>query len=333
MRKRIISVLLILMLAMTAAPASFAADAPPASVLIDFSKYAVYYETEVSGGSLIIKATLVDPQGNPVDQSLIDEYEPYIAIDENDSFLGDGKVFFEEPVLHFALGDPRYCSLGVFDKDHTLRSIYYPEYGKGAWMWYDIEPSMWEGENRGEDSPSIPQVFFEDVMEDQYFFEPVMWAVDCMITNGTSATRFSPEKTCTQAQILTFLWRAVGQPEPVCENLFTNSAVREDQYFYNALLWCYEAGILTDADLSLDPNASCLRSDVVLYLWRMEGSPKAAGSSFTDVAGSAKYAQAVEWAVKRGVTTGTSANTFSPGKSCTRGQIVTFLFRYLVETM
>ena len=166
---------------------------------------------------------------------------------------------------------------------------------------------------------------FVDVSQSHYAYDPVVWAVKEGITNGTSATTFSPDKTCTQGQILTFLWRAVGEPKATIANPFTNSAVTSGQYYYNAMLWAYEQGIVTSK--SLNPNAGCQRSDVALYLWRLAGSPAAVGATFSDVSSSAPYAQAVAWAVQEGITNGTSATTFSPSATCTRGQIVTFLYR------
>lgn len=152
-----------------------------------------------------------------------------------------------------------------------------------------------------------------------------MWAVDQSITKGTSATTFSPNNTCTQGQIVTFIARAAGAKTVSGSNPYSNAAITSDQYYYNPLLWAYQNGIVTDT--ALDPNGGCTRSDVVLYLWRLAGSPKVTGSTFTDVPADAVYAQAVEWAVKEKITTGTSATTFSPDQTCTRGQIVTFLHR------
>ncbi|MGM9564909.1 S-layer homology domain-containing protein [Evtepia sp.] len=166
---------------------------------------------------------------------------------------------------------------------------------------------------------------FSDVKSGDYFATPVMWAVDQGITNGTSATTFSPNNTCTQGQIVTFIARAAGAKTVSGSNPYSNAAITSDQYYYNPLLWAYQSGIVTDT--ALNPNGGCTRSDVVLYLWRLAGSPKVTGSTFTDVPADAAYAQAVEWAVKEKITTGTSDTTFSPDQTCTRGQIVTFLHR------
>jgi 5'-nucleotidase/UDP-sugar diphosphatase len=157
----------------------------------------------------------------------------------------------------------------------------------------------------------------------------VKWAVGNGITTGTTATTFSPEQTCTQAQILTFLWRAAGKPEAGSTASYANSVITEKQYYYKALQWAAGKGVVTD--MALDPNAKCSRSDAALYLWRYAGSPASSPAAFTDVAADSPYAGAVAWAVEKGVTKGTSSTTFSPDSSCTRGQIVTFLYRDLAE--
>lgn len=170
---------------------------------------------------------------------------------------------------------------------------------------------------------------FLDVKPSDYFYTPTLWAVSDQVTNGTTPTTFSPASVCTQGQILTFLWRAADYPETTIANPFTHTGITEDQYYYTALLWAYEKGIVTDR--TLDPAAPCSRSDVVLYLWRLAGSPDTpAAQQFTDVPATAPYAQAVAWAITEGVTNGTSPTTFSPTSICTRGQIVTFLYRHFV---
>lgn len=168
---------------------------------------------------------------------------------------------------------------------------------------------------------------FSDIKESDYFHDSVLWAVSNGVTNGTSATTFSPHMTCSQAHILTFLWRAVGSPEPTIASPYSNAAVKSGQYFYKAFVWAWEKGLI--GNTAHDPNAPCSRSDVVTYLWKLDGSPKTGSSNFTDVPASTPYAQAVAWAVQNGITNGTSATTFSPDGICTRGQIVTFLWRYM----
>ena len=167
---------------------------------------------------------------------------------------------------------------------------------------------------------------FTDVKPTDYFGEPVKWAVNSNITTGTATDKFSPNNTCTRAQILTFLWRAVGSPKQTGANPFTD--VKTSDYFYDAALWAAGKGMV--AGKSFAPNTPCTRADTVVYLWKNADSPaQEAFSSFTDVAFDASYAQAVSWAVKNNITSGTSATTFSPASTCTRGQIVTFLHRAL----
>ena len=170
---------------------------------------------------------------------------------------------------------------------------------------------------------------FTDVAAGAYYYDAVLWAVEQGVTTGTTETTFSPAQTCTQAQILTFLWRAQGKPAAVSDAPYTDAAVGRGLYYDQALAWAWEAGVVTDA--ALKPSAPCSRADVVLYLWRLAGSPAVETDGFADVAADAPYARAVAWAVDQGVTTGTSQTTFSPTQTCTRGQIVTFLNRYFVK--
>ena len=166
---------------------------------------------------------------------------------------------------------------------------------------------------------------FTDVAATAYYYEPVLWAVEEGITTGRSATTFAPNDTCTEANILTFLWRAYGEPAPkAAENPF-GAAVNTGSYYYNAALWAYEQGMI---DETFNPNTACTRAQAVYFMWVAAGSPDdAAASSFTDVAADASYADAVNWAVAQGVTTGRTASTFAPDDTCTRGNIVTFLHR------
>jgi S-layer homology domain. len=165
--------------------------------------------------------------------------------------------------------------------------------------------------------PTVPTVGgFTDVKTGDYFADPVLWAVEKKITAGTSATTFAPNATCTQSQILTFLWRAKGEPKPT-------GTVSGTQYYATAAQWAKEQG-LTD---NFSAEADCTRAMVVTYLWKLAGSPKTGTSNFSDVPTNADYAQAVAWAVEQGITSGTGNGQFSPNSTCTRGQIVTFLYR------
>ena len=192
------------------------------------------------------------------------------------------------------------------------------------------------GETRTELIPKLEQNNpFVDVKEGKYFYEPVLWAVfhDPQITNGTDDTHFSPNKTCTRGQVVTFLWRAYGCPEPtITEHSFTD--VKAGAYYYTAMLWAVECGITTGTSATtFGPNKECTRAQVVTFLWRAaeEPEPESDECPFTDVKPTASYRNAVLWAVENGITNGTSATTFSPNKTCTRGQVVTFLYNALAK--
>ena len=168
---------------------------------------------------------------------------------------------------------------------------------------------------------------FVDVSGGAYYEDAVLWAVREGITSGTTATTFSPGASCTRAQMVTFLWRAAGSPKASGSNPFRD--VSADTYYYDAVLWAVENGITSgiSAD-AFAPDAMVTRAQTVTFLYRAAGSPAAApGSSFSDVRSDAYYADAVSWAVEKGITSGTAAAAFSPDADCTRAQIVTFLYR------
>ena len=170
---------------------------------------------------------------------------------------------------------------------------------------------------------------FVDVAESAYYAKAVAWAVEHGVTDGTDADHFSPDAPCTRAQIVTFLWRAAGSPDPQRGSTFAD--VAESAYYAKAVAWATQRGITngTSAD-TFSPDAPCTRAQGITFLWRAQNSPAAGGGArFSDVDAGAYYAGAVAWAVERGVTNGTSANAFSPDAPCTRAQIVTFLWKTL----
>lgn len=180
--------------------------------------------------------------------------------------------------------------------------------------------------------PSQPeqpsQKGFNDVKPGDYFYDAVNWAVEKGITTGTSATTFSPNASCTRAQIVTFLWRASGSPEPkTASNPFTDVAA--NAYYCKAVLWAVENGITTGTSATtFSPDAPCTRAQGVTFLWRANGSKAAStATSFTDVASDAYYAPAVAWAAEQNVTGGVGNGLFSPDTTCTRAQIVSMLYR------
>ena len=165
---------------------------------------------------------------------------------------------------------------------------------------------------------------FTDVGEDSPFLAGILYAVENGITKGTTPKTFSPYMLCTRAQIIAFLWRAWGSPEPADDNPFPD--VEPESYYYKAALWSYQMGLVEGT--SFDAYAYCTRLEVVTYLWKLAGAAEADESlPFTDVSGDADAMNAVAWAVGAGVTNGTTETTFSPDKRCTRAQIVTFIYR------
>ena len=172
--------------------------------------------------------------------------------------------------------------------------------------------------------------FFVDVPANAYYYDAVLWAAEEGITGGVDAAHFAPNAPCTRAQAVTFLWRAAGSPEPKSTEMpFVD--VPADAYYHDAVLWAVEQGITKGtSDTTFSPDATCTRGQIVTFLWRSQKSP-ASGSvnPFADVAADAYYADAVLWAVREDITNGTSSTTFSPDATCTRAQIVTFLYRCL----
>ena len=177
------------------------------------------------------------------------------------------------------------------------------------------------------------QNVFEDITAEAYYYDAVLWAVNEGITNGIGTTVFGPNDPCTRAQMVAFLWRAAGSPEPVGEpHPFTD--IPADAYYAKAVQWAYEKGITggTGAD-TFSPDEACTRGQMAAFLWRNDGSQTPSGSTniFTDVAADMYYAVAVSWAYEQKITNGTGTDTFSPDDPCTRAQMVTFLYRYYVK--
>ncbi len=169
--------------------------------------------------------------------------------------------------------------------------------------------------------------FFYDVPNGAYFYEAVKWAVKNGITNGVGDNLFAPGQPCTRAQIVTFLWRAAGSPEPK-GTVAGMTDVVSGSYYEKAVAWAIENGVTTGTTATtFSPDATCTRAQSVTFLYRALGTAPTTVNGFTDVTADAFYADAVAWAVESGVTNGTSASTFSPNNGCTRAQIVTFLFR------
>ena len=170
---------------------------------------------------------------------------------------------------------------------------------------------------------------FTDVRTGAYYYDAVRWAVENGITTGTSATTFEPKKSVQRKEVVTFLWRAFGQPEVTgVENPFKD--VSSKKYYYKAVLWAVDHQITTGTSpTTFDPNGSCSRAQVVTFLWRAFGcqEPKTKENPFTDVKKNQYYTKAVLWAYENNITTGTSSTKFNPFGVCDRAQVVTFLYR------
>lgn len=174
---------------------------------------------------------------------------------------------------------------------------------------------------------------FTDVARKDYYYNPVLWAVSNNVTTGLTPTVFGSKEECTRGQIVTFLWRAFGEPE-VENRTHTFADVVEGKYYYDAVLWAVEQGITTGLTKeSFGPNETCTRGQIVTFLWRALGNPEAQKKhhTFTDVTEGKYYYDAMLWAVEDGVTSGYTSTTFAPNATVTRCETVTFLYRALAE--
>lgn len=232
------------------------------------------------------------------------------------------KFYYEPSRTQYDLADVAY---------HTTR---WAEAGKTVYIPFTVYGTKNE-EASGTMAITIAQTMnFIDVKASDFFYEPVKWAVNNKITNGTSSTTFSPYKNCNRAEIVTFLWRAAGSPEPtVTRNPFTDVNSVRDASYYKAILWASQKGITAGSTATtFSPYQECTRSQIVTFLYRYAGKPSGYYSNpFKDVSSvnEASYYNAILWVVGKGITQGTSTTTFSPYASCTRGEAVTFLYRYV----
>lgn len=194
-----------------------------------------------------------------------------------------------------------------------------------GWQVFDLETALaWKTENA--------EPVFSDVEEDAYYYDAVLWAASNNITGGTGENNFSPDTPCTRAQMATFLWRAAGSPEPNSTNC-QFADVDMDSYYGNAVQWAVEQGITGGTSATaFSPDTACTRGQMATFLCRMaNGIPTSEVLVFSDVSADAYYASPVQWAYEQKITGGTSTTTFSPDYSCTRAQMVTFLYRYFVK--
>lgn len=228
---------------------------------------------------------------------------------------------------------PRYNQASL--SDVAFYALPYATVGTTVYIPFTIKPQSSNASVTGTLAVTIAQSMnFTDVKQGDYCYDAVKWAIGKDITKGTSATTFSPNSSCTRAQIVTFLWRAAGKPTVSASARcpFTDVYPSMGSDYYNAILWAVSKGITTGTSTTtFSPNATCTRGQIVTFLWRYEGKPLAGTSRnpFTDVKTSMgnDFYSAILWAANRGVASGTTSTAFSPNSTCTRGQAMTFIYR------
>lgn len=290
------------------------------------------YLVKATGASLSLvdadEVTNIEYAQYEVHDGVLEQEDAVAGLWEEDSFaaheLSEERQKVDEAYFQDGVGDLHSVSILDSKTDKTLATILI------AFVKEDYEPAPEETDKPDpDDKPAAPE--FADVEEGAYYEDAVKWAVahEPVITNGTSETTFEPETTCTQVQILTFLYRAAGEPEAKGE-LPVDIEGKNVDYAKNALCWAAEKKMI---DETFDVEADCTRATAVSYIWQAFDKPEADKSEFKDVDAEADYAAAVDWAVANGITNGTDmeAGEFSPDDTCTRGQIVTFLHRAYVE--
>ena len=228
---------------------------------------------------------------------------------------------------------PRYNQASL--SDVAFYALPYATVGTTVYIPFTVKPQSSNASVSGTLAVTIAQSMnFTDVKQGDYCYDAVKWAISKDITKGTSATTFSPNSSCTRAQIVTFLWRAAGKPTVSASARcpFTDVYPSMGSDYYNAILWAVSKGITTGTSTTtFSPNATCTRGQIVTFLWRYEGKPLAGTSRnpFTDVKTSMgnDFYSAILWAANRGVASGTTSTAFSPNSTCTRGQAMTFIYR------
>ena len=216
-----------------------------------------------------------------------------------------------------------YESIHVYDFEAVRQTVMTADKGNGK---YTFTMPVGKVEINAAFVKEVETSPFSDVSTSAYYYEAVKWAQEKGITGGIGNGLFGPNQPCTRAQIVTFLWRAAGSPEPKAMSSFAD--VSTDAYYAKAVAWAVENGITTGTgDGKFSPDATCTRAQSVTFLFRAIGKLVDSKAEFSDVLTDSYYANAVAWAVENGVTNGIGDGLFGPDNSCTRAQIVTFLFR------
>lgn len=241
--------------------------------------------------------------------------------------LGAGNFYVLYVSIYYPEDDYSYWYRYLITHDDTIGQKTLEGTADSYMESYKDETLLSTTQKKDTEAPATP-VSFEDVKQGDWYYNAVYWAIENKITNGTSGTTFSPNDTCTVAQILTFLWRAYGSQKPVNDSAFYN--LTGNEYYFDAANWAYERGLVKIGEFKAD--TPCTRMMVVEYLWKLAGKPNTdVDNKFTDVDFENPASKAVLWAVENGITNGTGDTTFSPDMTCTRAQIVTFLHRALIK--
>ena len=244
-----------------------------------------------------------------------------LALDDNSVSVQDGTNTYQDVKVFIDAEIKEFGDIVVDNGEITIEQTPTPG------MDYSVNGEPKLPCSGGDNCPG--KAFTDMPAKGNWAHDAIDWAVVKEITSGTSATKFSPKNGCTRGQVVTFLWRAAGQPKAKSKNSpFTD--IKSDAFYYDAVLWAVENGITAGTSKTkFSPNATCTRGQIVTFLWRFEGMPASISTvpQFEDVKPGAFYEKAVLWAAETSVTTGTSASKFSPNTTCNRAQVVTFLYR------
>ena len=258
------------------------------------------------------------PSTNPVQTEVSKDPDGTVSLSKTSAAKGDKVTITVKPERHYEVDE-------VIVRDSKGKQLTVKDNGDGT---YTFEMPA--------DKVTVEPTFtwvnpFADVANSAYYVDAVEWMLKREVTQGTTETTFSPNLNCTRAQIVTFLWRAAGSPEPKGTVSFAD--VSADSYYAKAVAWAIENGITGGTgDGLFSPDAACTRAQSAAFLYRAAGSPAVNGSAgFSDVAADAYYAQAVAWAKEHGITDGIGGGLFGSANDCTRAQIAAFLWRLYAE--
>ena len=258
------------------------------------------------------------PSTNPVQTEVSKDPDGSVSLSKTSAAKGDKVTITVKPERHYEVDE-------VIVRDSKGKQLAVKDNGDGT---YTFEMPA--------DKVTVEPTFswvnpFADVANSAYYVDAVEWMLKREVTQGTTETTFSPNLNCTRAQIVTFLWRAAGSPEPKGTVSFAD--VSAGSYYAKAVAWAVENGITGGTGNGLfSPDAACTRAQSAAFLYRAAGSPAVNGSAgFSDVAADAYYAQAVAWAKEHGITGGIGGGLFGSANDCTRAQIAAFLWRLYAQ--